>query len=136
MSPLQLDDDDFPRFVVGALREHDLEPAGLVLEVTEGLLLQEHSRETLRELRARGVRVAIDDFGTGYTSLSRLHSLPVDMVKIDTAFVASVESGVDHLAFLQAMIRLAETLHLLTVAQGIDTDKPSPRAPPSILVDT
>ena len=121
VSPLQLDDDDFPRFVVEALSEHDLGPAGLVLEVTEGLLLQEHSRETLRELRARGVRVAIDDFGTGYTSLSRLHSLPVDMVKIDTAFVASVESGVDHLAFLQAMIRLAETLHLLTVAQGIDT---------------
>ncbi len=121
VSPLQLDDDDFPAFVLEALREHHLEPASLVLEVTEGLLLQERSRETLRELRAHGVRVAIDDFGTGYSSLSYLRELPVDMVKIDQAFVSSAESGVADLAFLQAIIRLAETLHLATIAEGIET---------------
>jgi len=121
VSPLQLDDDEFPDFVVKALRDHDLEPASLVLEVTEGLLLQERSRETLRELRARGVRVAIDDFGTGYSSLSYLRELPVDMLKIDQSFVSSNEPGITDVAFLQAIIRLAETLQLVTIAEGIET---------------
>jgi len=121
VSKLQLDDDEFPGFVVRTLRGHDLEPTSLVLEVTEGLLLQERSRKTLRDLRAHGVRVAIDDFGTGYSSLSYLRELPVDMVKIDQSFVRSVESGAADIAFLQAIIRLAETLHLVTIAEGIET---------------
>jgi len=121
VSPLQLDDDDFLGFVIGALREHGLQPASLVLEVTEGLLLREHSRETLRYLRAHGVRVSIDDFGTGYSSLSYLRDLPVDMVKIDQAFVSAVESGPSDVAFLQAIVRLAETLNLATIAEGIET---------------
>ena len=121
VSPLQLDDYEFPAFVISSLNDQNLEPASLVLEVTEGLLLQARSRETLREVRALGVRVAIDDFGTGYSSLSYLRQLPVDMVKIDQAFVSSVESGVADLAFLQAIIRLAETLHLVTIAEGIET---------------
>ncbi|WP_430867933.1 sensor domain-containing protein [Demequina aurantiaca] len=121
VSPLQLDDTDFPNFVLGALRATRLEPASLVLEVTEGLLLQERSHRTLRELRSQGVRVAIDDFGTGFSSLSRLRQLPVDMVKIDQAFVSAVESGLADLAFLQAIVRLAETLQLDTIAEGIET---------------
>lgn len=121
VSPLQLKDEEFPDFVVGALRDHQLDPLSLVLEVTEGLLLDERSRETLRTLRAHGVRVAIDDFGTGYSSLNRLRTLPVDMVKIDQAFVKSVESGVADLAFLQAIIHLAETLKLATIAEGVET---------------
>ncbi len=121
VSPLQLEDDEFPSFVLKALRDHDIEPASLVLEVTEGLLLDERSLEGLRELRTQGVRVAIDDFGTGYSSLSRLRKLPVDMVKIDQSLVSSAESGVADLAFLQAIIRLAETLNLATIAEGIET---------------
>ena len=121
VSPIQLDDDEFPGFVMAVLRDHDMRPASLVLEVTEGLLLQERSRVTLRELRAHGVRVAIDDFGTGYSSLSYLRELPVDMIKIDQAFVNSVESGGADIAFLQAIVRLAGTLRLATVAEGIET---------------
>ena len=121
VSPLQLDDDEFPGMVLGVLREHGLTPSCLVLEVTEGLLLQERNLQALRELRSQGVRVAIDDFGTGYSSLSYLRELPVDMVKIDQAFVNAVETGVADLSFLQAIIRLAETLHLATIAEGIET---------------
>ena len=121
VSPLQLEDDDFPGFVAQALRDHEIHPSSLVLEVTEGLLLEDRSQEALRELRAHGVKVAIDDFGTGYSSLNRLRKLPVDMVKIDQSFVASVESGVADLEFLQAIIGLAETLHLATIAEGIET---------------
>nr|WP_255633170.1 EAL domain-containing protein [Demequina sp. TTPB684] len=121
VSPLQLDDDGFAGFVVATLAEHQLEAASLVLEVTEGLLLHEHSRETLRELRALGVRVAIDDFGTGYSSLSYLRELPVDMVKLDQGFVNPAVPAVGDFAFLQAVVRLAETLHMVTVAEGIET---------------
>lgn len=121
VSPLQLDDDDFPEFVAATLRDHGLESVDLVLEVTEGLLLQERSRSTLRQLRSRGVRVAIDDFGTGHSSLSYLRDLPVDMVKLDQAFVGPADSGVSDLAFLRAVIRLAETLNLATIAEGIET---------------
>ncbi len=121
VSPVQLDDDAFPDVVAAALRQHGLASTGLVLEVTEGLLLQEHSRETLRALRSQGVRVAIDDFGTGHSSLSYLRDLPVDMVKLDQAFVSPAESSVSDLDFLRAIIRLAETLNLATIAEGIET---------------
>ncbi len=121
VSPLQLADDGFPELVLATLRDHGLGPKSLILEVTEGLLLLEHSREILRLLRASGVRVAIDDFGTGYSSLSYLRELPVDMIKIDQSFVRSVESGATDRAFLQAIVRLAETLQLMTIAEGIET---------------
>src|ERR1019366_4961044 len=86
VSPLQLDNDQFASSVVRILLDAGLAPSALVLEVTEGVLLAERSRESLRELRSHGVRVAIDDFGTGYFSLSYLRQLPVDMVKIDRTF--------------------------------------------------
>lgn len=121
VSPLQLDDDEFLGFVMRTLREQKLEPTSLVLEVTEGVLLQERGHETLRGLRAHGVRVAIDDFGTGYSSLSYLRELPVDMVKIDQAFVSPLGSGVADLAFLQAIMQLAETMQLVTIAEGVET---------------
>jgi len=121
VSPLQLGDDELPDFIAETLRDCGLEPGSLVLEITEGLLLQERSRETLRELRTHGVRVAIDDFGTGYSSLSYLRELPVDMVKIDQAFVTPAVPGAADHEFLQAIIRLAETLHMVTIAEGIET---------------
>ncbi len=121
VSPLQLDNDRLPGSVLRILQEHGLTPSSLVLEVTEGLLLVERSRETLRELRSLGVRVAIDDFGTGYSSLGYLRQLPVDMVKIDQTFLRPVEPGSQDLAFLQAVVQLAETLHLATICEGIET---------------
>ncbi|WP_062202009.1 sensor domain-containing protein [Demequina salsinemoris] len=121
VSPLQLEDETFPDFVVMVLHDQGIEPSCLVLEVTEGLLLEEGSRATLSALRAHGVRVAIDDFGTGYSSLSRLRDLPVDMMKIDQAFVSPVGSDGGDSAFLHAIIGLARTLGLPTVAEGIES---------------
>jgi EAL domain-containing protein (putative c-di-GMP-specific phosphodiesterase class I) len=103
------------------LRDHGLEPSALVLEVTERVLVVERGRQTLRELRAKGVRVAIDDFGTGYSSLSYLRQLPVDMVKIDQTFLHPLEDSSADPAFLRAVIRLAETLNLASVCEGIET---------------
>jgi diguanylate cyclase (GGDEF)-like protein/PAS domain S-box-containing protein len=121
VSPLQLENDRFASSVVQSLLDHGLEPSALVLEVTEGMLLVERGRESLRELRSQGIRVAIDDFGTGYSSLSYLPQLPVDMVKIDQTFLSPLGGNVADPAFLRAIIRLAETLHLGTICEGIET---------------
>jgi diguanylate cyclase (GGDEF)-like protein/PAS domain S-box-containing protein len=121
VSCLQLDSDTFAASVVRILHNHGLEPSALVLEVTEGVLLVERSRESLRALRLHGVRVAIDDFGTGYSSLSYLRQLPVDMVKIDPTFLHPPEGTSAEPGFLRAIIRLAETLHLATICEGIET---------------
>jgi len=121
VSPLQLDNDQFASTVVRLLRERELEPSALVVEVTEGVLLVERSRESLREIRSHGIRVSIDDFGTGYSSLSYLRQLPVDMVKIDQSFLRPRGDGAPEPDFLRAIVRLAETLHLDTVCEGVET---------------
>ena len=121
VSPLQLESDQFASSVAHILLNHGLEPSALVLDVTEGMLLVERSRESLRELRAHGVRVAIDNFGTGYSSLSYLRQLPVDLVKINQKFLHPLEDDSADPAFLRAIIRLAETLHLDAICEGIET---------------
>jgi len=121
VSPLQLDNDQFASSVVRTLLNHGLEPSALVVEVTEGALLVEEGRQSLRALRSHGVRVAIDDFGTGYSSLSYLRQLPVDMVKIDQSFLRPLENDSAGPAFLRAIIHLAETLDLATICEGIET---------------
>jgi diguanylate cyclase (GGDEF)-like protein/PAS domain S-box-containing protein len=121
VSPLQLEDDQFASSVARILLNHGLEPSALVLDVTEGMVLVERSRESLRALRAHGVRVAIDNFGTGYSSLSYLRQLPVDLVKINQKFLHPLEDDSADPAFLRAIIRFAETLHLDAVCEGIET---------------
>jgi len=121
VSPLQLENDEFASSVVRTLFSHGLEPSALVFDITEGMLLVERSRESLRELRAHGVRIAIDNFGTGYSSLSYLRQLPVDMVKINQKFLHPLEDNSADPAFLRAIIRLAETLHLDAICEGIET---------------
>jgi EAL domain-containing protein (putative c-di-GMP-specific phosphodiesterase class I) len=120
-SPLQLENDQFVSSVVQSLLDHGLESSALVLEVTEGMLLVERGRQSLRELRSHGIRVAIDDFGTGFSSLSYLPQLPVDMVKIDQTFLSPHQYNAADPAFLRVIIQLAETLHLVTICEGVET---------------
>ena len=95
----------------------------LELEVTETLAAQdERVQVTLRELKSLGVRLALDDFGTGYSSLACLHLLPVDTVKIDRSFVSHAETVEYHRVLIEATIRVARTLGMRTVAEGIETD--------------
>ncbi|HMC05102.1 MAG TPA: EAL domain-containing protein [Actinomycetota bacterium] len=109
--------------VAAALARSGLDPAGLVIEITESMLMEEpeHAVERLRGLKGLGVRLAIDDFGTGYSSLSYLRRFPVDVLKIDKAFVAALLAGPEDAALAHAIVRLAHTLHLGTVAEGIET---------------
>jgi diguanylate cyclase (GGDEF)-like protein/PAS domain S-box-containing protein len=96
----------------------------LTLEITESMLLHDMDAaiETLEALRGLGVRLAIDDFGTGYSSLNYLKRLPVDIIKIDRAFVTQVATHADDKALVHAVVSLSQALSMETVAEGIETD--------------
>jgi EAL domain-containing protein (putative c-di-GMP-specific phosphodiesterase class I) len=94
----------------------------LVIEFTENVLIDDrHSEAALTDLKALGVRLAIDDFGTGFSSLGYLRRFPIDVLKIDGSFVANLGAGHDQRELVRAIVRLGETLHLETVAEGIET---------------
>jgi diguanylate cyclase (GGDEF)-like protein/PAS domain S-box-containing protein len=105
-----------------ALETSGVDPAMIVLEITESVLMQETAivLERLRQLKALGVRLAIDDFGTGYSSLSYLQRFPIDILKIAKPFVEEVGQGADRSALARAIIGLGDTLRLDTIAEGIE----------------
>jgi len=107
-------------------------PEHLMLEITESLLLRDDEQvwSDLATLREHGVRVAIDDFGTGYSSLSYLRQVPVDVVKIDKSFIDTMASSEQQRALVGGIVRLADTLGLRVVAEGIE--RPTDR---DLLVD-
>jgi EAL domain-containing protein (putative c-di-GMP-specific phosphodiesterase class I) len=105
-----------------ALREADLAPRHLTLELTESVLIDDPTSiiQILEALRALGVALAIDDFGTGYSSLAYLKYLPIDRLKIDRCFVKEIDRDERDLAFVRAMLDLACRLDLTVVAEGIE----------------
>ncbi len=110
--------------VRNALAESDLDASHLVLELTESMLMQntDLSMTRLNALKALGVSLAIDDFGTGYSSLSYLQRYPIDILKIDKAFVDVIDKGGEGPVLASAIVALGETLRLRTVAEGIERD--------------
>jgi predicted signal transduction protein with EAL and GGDEF domain len=110
--------------VSGALSESGLDPGLLELELTEGVLMAytEKVVETLKSLKAMGVRLAIDDFGTGFSSLSYLKRFPLDVLKIDRAFINDVTNDPDDAAITLATIEMAHALKLQVIAEGVETD--------------
>ncbi|HET7181173.1 MAG TPA: EAL domain-containing protein [Candidatus Limnocylindrales bacterium] len=122
VSGRQVAEPDFVQVVAEALRKSGLAPDRLVLEFTENVLIEdsEQSATTLAALKGLGVRLAIDDFGTGFSSLGYLRRFPIDVLKIDGSFVASLSGGAEQRAVVDAILRLGETLHLETVVEGIE----------------
>jgi diguanylate cyclase (GGDEF)-like protein/PAS domain S-box-containing protein len=108
--------------VAAALADSGLDPRRLVLEITESVTIQYTAAmlHKLHALKALGVRLAIDDFGTGYSSLGYLQHFPVDILKIDKAFIDGVGGGVDGSALARAIIALGDSLRVRTVAEGIE----------------
>lgn len=123
VSPRQFEGGDLPRQVHAALLRHAVEPSRLELEITESLLCGEVSdvKRQLDSLRATGVTVAMDDFGTGYSSMSLLRSLPIDVMKIDRAFVRDLEDDPNAVAIARSIVTLGRSLSLRLVAEGIET---------------
>jgi len=123
LSARQIADPHLVDDVADTLASLGLPPASLLLEITEGALLDdlEAAVSTLAALRALGVRLAIDDFGTGYSSLNYLRTLPVDVIKIDRSFVIELGRSDDQRALLRSIVSLARTLRLDAIAEGIET---------------
>ena len=121
VSVRQLHDPDFLDDVRRTLQRHALDPGMLRLEITESVLAEAVVPQVLSELQHMGTRVAIDDFGTGYSSLSYLDRMPVDVVKIDRAFLAPVLTAEDRAPVVEAALGLARSLDLAVVAEGVET---------------
>jgi diguanylate cyclase (GGDEF)-like protein len=123
ISILQFVQIGFRDLVARILRETELAPAALELELTESMLMkdEENAVNTLDALKELGVQLAIDDFGTGYSSLSRLKHLPIDRIKIDRSFIRTVTTNADDKAIAKAIISMAESMNLKVVAEGVET---------------
>ncbi len=119
----QLMQQSFPFLVHEAVRKSGLNPSDLRIEVTETALMDnpEIAAMVLSDLRDYGVKIYLDDFGTGCSSLSHLHRLPVDALKIDRSFVMSLLEP-DRPAIVESILALARTLKTSVVAEGIETD--------------
>lgn len=125
LSSMQFRAANFVDSVLAALTLHGLSGATLELEVTERMLTYDGdaTAATLAELAAAGISVAIDDFGTGYSSLSHLRTLPIDRLKIDQSFVRELADSRDCFAITEAIIRLASSLDIQVIAEGVETEE-------------
>ena len=124
VSAAQLASADFPAVAELILKENGIPPEMLELELTESLLMSEFEDAStqLDRLKQIGVRIAIDDFGIGYSSLSYLHHLPIDILKIDRHFVKEIATPQGTLPIVEAIISLAKAFEIETVAEGIETE--------------
>ncbi len=125
ISPRQFMSGDLVSTVKEALRLTNLDPGQLELEITESVLMDDHSgvATALSELSALGVKIAIDDFGTGYSSLSYLKRYPIDKLKIDQSFVRDMTNDPGDEALVLAIIAMGHSLSIPVVAEGIETDE-------------
>jgi EAL domain-containing protein (putative c-di-GMP-specific phosphodiesterase class I) len=123
VSALQLSGPKAVDAVARVLSRWHWAPDRLVLELTESVLMDEVSEAhaMLDRFKELGVKLAIDDFGTGYSSLSYLHRFPVDQVKLDRAFVASLDADGEGSPIARAVINMAHALDITVTAEGVET---------------
>ncbi|MFC7537394.1 EAL domain-containing protein [Sphingomonas sp. GCM10030256] len=124
LSPIQFNDPGIVDVVRDALAESGVRPGRLELEITEGVFLADSDATdvTFAKLKELGVRLALDDFGTGYSSLGYLKKAPFDKIKIDQSFVRGAASiSTRNAAIIRAIVTLAESLNMDTVAEGVET---------------
>jgi len=125
VSPVQIRDRSFIDGLASLLDELRFDPSRLVLEVTEGILIDkpQDTKARLEELRALGVSLALDDFGSGYSSLSYLQKLPFDKLKIDRGFVTNLKRSDNAAVIIQAIVALGRALNMRVLAEGVETEE-------------
>ena len=123
LSPRQFRQPDLVEQVLQSLRDADLEPQCLNIEVTEGVIMEDAAVavSNMHRLREIGVGLHVDDFGTGYSSLSYLHQFPISVLKIDRAFVTGIDTEERNRSIVQNIVTLAHDLGLCVVAEGVET---------------
>jgi EAL domain-containing protein (putative c-di-GMP-specific phosphodiesterase class I) len=124
LSPAEFATDELVGDVAAALAGSGLAPQSLTLELTESAAMDDVEQvcTRMRELRALGVRLALDDFGTGHSSLERLDALPLNVLKIAKPFVDKLMGATADASFVEAFVRLASSLKLEVVAEGVETE--------------
>ncbi len=124
VSKCQLTNNSFIDMVKSVLDETGVNPPDIILEITENTIMNQQKEivPLLSRIKNLGVKLAMDDFGTGYSSLSSLHKFPIDILKIDRAFINSMGEKIKFVAVIQAIITLARTLNIKVVAEGIETE--------------
>ena len=122
LSAAQFRRHDFERSVCNALDSSQIDPALIALVLTESILLTnaENALDTVRRLKSIGIKSSIDEFGTGYSSLSYLKRLAADKLKIDRSFIRNVTTDSDNAAIVRAIIQMAKSLGLKTLAEGVE----------------
>ncbi|HEU4670547.1 MAG TPA: EAL domain-containing protein [Dyella sp.] len=126
VSAQHLRHEDFDRRLLAMIARVGVSPSRIIVEVTEGSLLDdpERVRSILERLRQAGVGAALDDFGTGYSSLNYLHSLPLRLLKIDRSFVQALDAGnANSSTVVEAILALARALDIHVIAEGIETQR-------------
>ena len=124
LSPINFQNVNLAASVAEILADHGLPPEVLMLEITEGVIMNERSVaiETMHAVRRLGVGLSLDDFGTGYSSLSRLTQLPIRELKIDRGFMRDIESNASARAIVTTVVRVGQSLQLTVVAEGVETE--------------
>jgi diguanylate cyclase (GGDEF)-like protein/PAS domain S-box-containing protein len=124
LSPRQFWQPDLAERILERIRGGGLEPAKVVVEITEtsAMMDPDRAQEILWDLHHGGLKIAIDDFGTGYSSLSRLREVPVEILKIDRSFVSGVDKDEQAASIVSAFLELGRGLGMTTLAEGIETE--------------
>lgn len=125
ISPRQFLDEHFAAKVAAILRETEVSPGLLDLEITESMAMHkpEASIALLNKLKAKGLKIALDDFGVGYSSLEYLLRFPIDMIKVDRAFVKNITQSPTDRAIVRAVVAIAQSMGLTTVAEGVEDQR-------------
>ncbi len=125
LSNRQFGDKGLIETVTRILKDSEMDPSHLELEITESTIMQspERSIATLRRFKEMGIRISIDDFGTGYSSLNYLRRIPLDSLKIDRSFVMNINTSQDDAAIVRAIIAMAHSLKLRVIAEGVEKEE-------------
>jgi len=123
LSPVQFNNPNLVRTVHDILAQTGLPPSQLILEITEGALMDhtDHTVATLHALREQNIQIALDDFGIGYSSMNYLKRLPINNIKVDQSFVRGLLDDKDSLAIVRAIISLSKNLGFNLTAEGVET---------------
>jgi diguanylate cyclase (GGDEF)-like protein len=125
LSPVQVRDRNLVDLIGSVIKETGIAPERVVMEITEGVLIDnpEEAQARLESLRALGIKIALDDFGSGYSSLSYLRRFPIDKLKIDKEFVAPLGRSANGGVIIQAIMALGRALGLTVLCEGVETEE-------------